>query len=301
MRTRILSLALVLGVFVVRGAAQTTPTARFSADRAAVLIGEPIELTLIVEIPETASVTLPTFPMQWGAFLVREAGALTETTNDGIRTLRQTLRVLLWQIGAFETPHTRVTYQLPGAAAPQELQVEPVTITVNSVLQPDDLALRPFRPPVALPCFPWWLATFGLIGVVAGTFWTLRFLRRWRSSSERRLSESGHHPAARAAVQRIESLNVLDGTVYALAADCVRHYIVERFGVMATDLTTSELLSSMEVVNAQRRHELRQLMERADLVKFAQAQSRPKAAQHYLAAARRWVLAVEMDLQAQDV
>jgi hypothetical protein len=288
-------------VFVVGGAhAQAVPGARFSAERTQWLIGEPLELTLTIVVPEMATVTLPAFPAQWAAFVVLEAGSATETVNSELRTVQQTLRVLLWQTGEFVTPDTVVTYQLPGDSAPVELQVETAVITVNSILQPDDLVLRPLRAPHALPYLAWWVIVLLIAACGVGVYAGVCYLRGRRSARTWQLDDNSH-PALRAALRRIDALTVdgvVAGSAYVDAAESLRQYVEERFGIAAADMTTGELLARLEVVNAQRRHELRNMLERADLVKFARAQARSAAAQQYVAAVRRWVLTVEADIQA---
>ncbi|MBL8163156.1 MAG: hypothetical protein JNJ61_14310, partial [Anaerolineae bacterium] len=231
--------------------AQAAAHARFAVDQTQVLIGEPIDLSLIIEIPEGAVFTLPTFPSQWAAFMVREVGTTTETVNSGVRVIQQRLSVLLWQIGEFQTPETVVGVQLPGEVALLELRVEPVTIMVNSVLQPDDLTLRPFRPPVALPYLPWWMVGLGAVGTGMGVVVGLRYLRRWRGRSVLQIDDSAN-PVAYAALRQLEVLGaegVAVTTVYAGAADCIRQYITQRFAIAAMDLTTRELHERMGAVN----------------------------------------------------
>ena len=71
---------------------------------------------------------------------------------------------------------------------------------------------------------------------------------------------------------RIENTNLLESgefkKYYTLVVDAVRHYLERRYGVLAMDRTTHELLTDLDIVRVTI-GELEPLLDEADLVKFA--------------------------------
>ncbi len=68
---------LMLWAFVAH--AQVEVRARFSTSNPTPLIGEPVELVLVVDAPAGTVVTMPTFAVgQWGAFDVQAIGEATQ-------------------------------------------------------------------------------------------------------------------------------------------------------------------------------------------------------------------------------
>jgi hypothetical protein len=142
----------VLLVFTSRLTArgQEDVSAKFTAELGAPLIGQPIDLVLTVNAPADATVTLPTFATDWPPFAILKIGEVTTSTNAGRTTYQQHLTVILWRPGDYQTPPTQITYQLTNAPQPQQIDVQPAYFAVKTVLNPDDLNLRPLKPPVSM-------------------------------------------------------------------------------------------------------------------------------------------------------
>ncbi len=281
---------------------QDASRAIFTADRGTAFIGEPIQLTLTVQVPVQSIVTMPTFPQEWSSFMVKAQSGMTETTEGGLTTYRQILTVILWQPGDYQTPETLVNYQMPGSDQILQLVVEPTFFIVPSVLNGNDLALRPLKPPIALPYIPIWVI-FLIAGCFVGVIIVLVYLLRTRRlllvSQIVPDAASSFHTSAQTALRELKMIGERvsnPSEIYAKSADCLRVYVRSRFDVAADDMTTGELRSALQVkavVEDRRQHELEQLLERADLVKFARVQPKTASAQQFNAVAQRWIQSVE--------
>lgn len=267
--------------------------ARFSASSGSPLVGEPIELTLTATIPAGAIViSWPEFPTDWPPFEVRNVSELSINNTD----YQQKLSVILWIPGEYQTPETTITYQLAENMEAQTLVVEPTFFSVPSVLDQQDMNLRPFKAQISLP----YISPLVVIAVAAGlgaiSFFGVRRLRTVRAATlKRAIEEDGLGPAARAALaelRRIASQGLPPEQLYAEVADCLRTYIQEQMTIAARDMTTAELMDSLRLPDSLQR-ELQRILEQADLVKFARYQPGGDTAQKYLEVVGRWVRAAD--------
>lgn len=248
-------------------------------------------LRLEVETDEADSVEFPDAGDGFGDLAVlREEPAADRLLGSG-RVLRARQYVLQpFLPGEYEIPSLVVT--LNGTS---ELATEPITITVESVLEDsEDAELRDISEPVEVPA-PWWWWAAALMGVAA----VLAAWAWWR----RRRSAAGSGP--RAIPPHESALAALDALLaggmpgpeslkdfYLRLSDIVRRYIEERFGLRAPEQTTEEFLVGMAAEPTIRnRHKklLRGFLGQADLVKFAQLVPDRSEIRSAVEAARRFV------------
>jgi hypothetical protein len=293
-------LALWILVSGARTYAQADVRAFFTADIGSPLIGQPIDLLLTVEVPDGTKVNLPAFPTDWPPFMIQTVSEITTSTSNGITTYSQHLTVLLWQIGEYQTPDTVIEFQLPDSTENRQVIAQPAYFDVKSVLEPDDLNLRPLKPPVSIFYVSPLMIGTALLGLcVIGVFaWSKRKQFHFPKAVT---NTNNLHPAAQIAlseIKRIGSSNNTPLTGYVAVSDALRRYLQGRFGVRAIDMTSQELmfdLSKGQDVSERRQRDLANLLEQADLVKFAGMQPSSKFTDKLLNVAYGWVMAVEQD------
>jgi hypothetical protein len=268
------------------------PFARWTAPTQPVLIGEPFILQLEIVLPPDSELVDPTPPSVWGDYwLVPLAPMEMSQQADGTRRYQQRFNATLWNTGQLATPELTLTYRLMEQGSEQTLQLPSITVVVNSVLNPDDLNLRPMRPPLVMMYVPpLMIAAIGvLVLVLAYMIWQIIRGRRMTDRTATSLTP------ARLALEELNRLARLDDPVrvHLRVADVLRRFIGARVGLTVMDLTTEELLQCLPPTSVPeaRRLELQQLLEYADLVKFAQV--KPGPGQRIVGAARRWVSEVE--------
>lgn len=296
-------LVLLTCLFFVRAHAQQTPvTARFTSANPSRLVGEAINLTLVVEAPADAIVTAPEFPTDWPPFEVQSVGEINKTISGDIATYRQNLAVIAWRPGDHATPDTYIQYQLAPDGETLTILAEPSVIAVPSVLVNGDTNLRPLKPPVSLPYLLPWL----ILLVAIAAFGAARGVHWWRSRrralhGDARFGRGGD--AVYSAKQRalMQLRNIREGklspvVVYETVADCLRAYVQRKFNVRALDMTTNELMSTLQaesLLDKPQRRDLVRMLEYADLVKFAEVQPGERAVKQLLDTAEKWIEAVE--------
>jgi hypothetical protein len=301
-RFLLIALAIFLVSLVPVVAAQSTDRAYFSAEKTTIVIGEPIHLALHLNIPQNAQLVLPDFTKSLVPFTVKNVGTLNlvQKLSDSSVEYEIPLEVVLWRTGTYQTPPLSVSYQMAGRSS-VNLTVESLHFEVTSVLNDNDLTLRPFKPLVNLPYFPIGEALAiitVIVGVVAVLGWKRVAQMRKRASGQDRLAILGHPEAVYALkmLRDIELSNTSPVTIYAQVSDCLRNYLTKRYSVPALDLTTSELVTKLNEKSLfadEAQQKLAEMLKRADLVKFARVIPKQGAAQQYMSVASQWIQAVE--------
>ncbi|MBI5669792.1 MAG: hypothetical protein HZC41_17480 [Chloroflexi bacterium] len=258
-------------------------------NKGAPLIGEPVRVTLTIDAPADAVVMLPDFPLEWPPFMVTGVSPAVVTEAGGRKTLHQEITAILWQIGDFETPETWIEYALSGSPESFRIAVEPAFFTVPSVLNPNDLTLRPLKPPLALPYVSPWLLLGSTLILVGAAFGAGRWLRRRRTVHTVQMPED----VVSRTLRELQGISTLPASrAYPLVGDALRKYVEEQAGVPAEEMTTEELLAALQAqprFGEPHRHELRRILERVDLVKFAQYQPEADSTRKLVQAAARWI------------
>lgn len=298
-----LSLWLIAAWILLAGArtyAQADVRAFFTTDIGSPLIGQPIDLLLTVEAPDGTVVNLPAFPTDWLPFMIQTVSEITTSTSNGITTYRQHLTVLLWQIGEYQTPDTVIEYELLNSTESGQVVAQPAYFDVKSVLEADDLNLRPLKLPVSMFYVSPLMIGAALLGL--GAIGIFAWSKRKQFHLPKVATNTNNlHPAAQIAlaeIKRIGSSNNTPLTGYAAVSDALRRYLQGRFGIRAIDMTSQELmfdLSKGQDVSERRQRDLANLLEQADLVKFAGMQPSSKFTDKLLNVAYGWVMGVEQD------
>jgi hypothetical protein len=207
--------------------------------------------------------------------------------------------LVAWDIGV--QPLRIGEVRISSGGAQRIAPLSGATVFVKSIL-PADTALRvpkPARPPIVLPIFKWWpwLALLAAVILGALAWWA------WRRYRNRPAVPVDPYVRAQREFAQIEKERLIEagrqGDHVARMVDVLREYLAARVpGVRRSD-TTSELLRSMrptEGVEAQ----LPTLLERSDLVKFAQAAVSAEEARITSANAKAIVDHVEIRLNPES-
>jgi len=272
-------------------------------------VGDPISLRLRVIVPDSFTVSLPALPELWGDFEIRAQAAQASTT-DSQGKVNHILDVtaVLWSPGEYETPPTTVTYQDAGGDT-HEITPRPLTVSIASVLAevtPDaegQIEKQDLKPQAILPRPPVWpwilagLATLPLLYLAGRWLWQ-RLPRRKRALHEPEAEPVDERFPEEIAYEKLDTIEALDLPArgefkqhYILVTECVRAYVEGVYAIPALDSTTYELLGAL------RRKKLpgdtfavaRDLLNEADLVKFAKFAPSVEAARLSLIQARHFV------------
>ena len=255
-------------------------TARASVDSTNYLIGDWITVHVEVRHPSGAALT-PLVGDTLTAFQVIDRGVLEKTTETQTST-----RVVVagYDSALSVIPPIPFLYTIPGDTTLHRVATNSIGITIHKVPVDTSKEFKDLKPPLTISI------TLAEIALYVGIFLVLAAAgffayRYWKKRSQRRAPEpvyvSPPRPAHVIALEQLAELKEKklwqQGRIkeyYSEGTEIVRRYFENRYGIMALEQTTGEIMSELK----KHRHaekvwqETETVLRRADLVKFAKLQ-----------------------------
>jgi hypothetical protein len=259
-------------------------TARVDSNN--ILIGDWLPLHIEVTHPANTTVTFPSLPDSIEGFeVIRRDPPTKKTTGDGVLEI-STFVLTAFDSGMHVVPPLTVRYTTAGDTTTRAMDTPPVPIVVHGIAVDTAQEIKDVKPPLSLPLTLADLLPY-LIGaaVLAGLVWLYRYIRARRRKGMPLIPEAPPRPANELALEALRSLESermwQRGKVkeyHSLLADIIRLYIEKRFAVDALESTSDEVLTSepIKLLPADDRDRLKEILTRADLVKFAKFQPQPE-------------------------
>lgn len=247
--------------------------ASIQVERQNITVGDVVPLAITVTHPQGWRLLAPKLDKQWGDLEVRSTGAPEiATLPDGRQTTTERIEVSYFRPGTVSTPE--LTLDLAdGQGQLHHVSLQPATIQVKSVLQPNDTELRDIKPQAEL----WQLtgspiplaASLVLAAIVLGGAvvwaWKHRPTPDRRTPRQRALDD----------LSAIEAQNLFEqGEIKAYCmqvAETLRRYLAVGCGINAQDLTTGELAHALKAKQAPApiAQQIVSVLRECDAVKFA--------------------------------
>jgi hypothetical protein len=239
-------------------------------------VGDPIQLQLVVNHPANSHVIIPDLESEWGNFIVHSQSPPESIVNeDGSKTTTQMIDVRLFAPGDFSTLPLSIT--VAGADGQlSEVDIDPISVSISSVLVDGDEALRDIKPQADLPyllILPWLIAAAVLVVIALVVVWLIR--RRKASLVESGTDPRLPHEVALDRLARLEKLDLPnEGRFkehYTLVSDCIRIYVERAFHITVMERTTAEIQRSIKqtAISPTVVHQFISLLDESDLVKFS--------------------------------
>jgi oxygen tolerance protein BatD len=312
-------LAAALALLALASAAEADGPVSVAAtvDKRGITIGDPIALTLVVEVDTGYRITDSGVGRMMQEFEVLEARVpqVTKITNGRTRyTFRY--RITAFRVGNLVFPPISLAYQSP-AGEPGVVPTAEIPILVTSVIRPGEATddIKPVKPqlrlPTAAPLIPQIAIQVALAVVVLAMLALI--IRQTRRAAARRATDAEMDeglltPAQRAMAElnRVASLGLPEkgryAEHYALLSKALRAYVRDRFGLSANERTPRELREDMLRAGIDRTEiaTIYDILREGESARFHQAVSYPARAQHAarsaLDAMRRAAVAEQYEL-----
>ena len=285
MTTRALAAALTAFLVATPTAGQETapagqavaPAVEIAISAATAAVGDPIAVVVTVRHAPDAEVRWPD-PVDAGPFEFLDPPVSQSTAADGDRQSRLELRVAAFELGELVFPSLDLEVVDAGGGA-TALSTEAVPIAIESVGRDEGGDIRDIKGPLAIPfavvtLLPWLAALLAL--AAAAAFFYRRYRRRVRPEAPvPTRPPRPAHVVAREALEALEAAGLLERgeikTYHIRLSDILRVYLEGRFGVDAMEMTTGEVLDGLRRTAAGGGvvADVRHLLDRCDLVKFA--------------------------------
>ena len=302
LKITVLILALILSLVPLGlASADEEISATLTAAQGEFTVGDRIPLILTVTHPNGYRV----MPLQFqdsvlGALEIQEVAPPQVVANpDGTETTTQTILATLWAPGEYTTPELSLALSDTNGEI-RQISAAPLGLNMTSVLVEGDTELRDIKPQASLPLPAIWPWVVGglllalLVALVGG--W---LLRRWWLRRKTALANAPDlrlpHEVAFDDLSTIEGLNLPPQhrfkEHYTLISDVLRQYIEKSFQIPTLDRTTAEIRRSLKMApfNQDNKRLLVELLNEADLVKFAKVRPEIPMAQNYMNKARHFV------------
>ena len=281
-----------------------TVDAVFRADPTTPLVGEPVQLQLTVVVPSGFEIVeWPELPAEWQDFSVTDTSeVLTDTSSDGAQTIWQGWTIRLWQPDDYETPETFIGYLTPNSDEVRRIPVRPVFFTVESILDSDDLNLRPPRPPARFIYVPPWAV--GLI-LIAGTVAIYTSWERLKTHRQMRpLEPEVELSPAQIADHQLAAIVYFPSRYGQLGAvsDAIRQFIDTRFNLDTLSQSPEEVYNNSSLRGYLRETEwqaLIRMLTELDQLRFAPTPVDDSLIRRYIEAARHWVATVDLSSRGE--
>lgn len=301
MRSMGLLVALSVAIIPFIVAAQSAVSAQIRLSNSTPLIGEPFALTLTISAPADAIIDPIELSQRWEAFTILNTGHRITTSAGNMAIYEQTWTILLWDIGEYQTPTIAIEYQLANTSEKDLIAVEPTFVKVDSILNPEDLNLRPMKALLNMPYVsPLWLVAI-IMALGTGGFSIWHILRRRYPTSGADLMPETPLAAALRELQQIDTNKITPARTCSFITQTLKSYIQRQHRLAAEEMTTEELLDALhekQTFNVIQERELGNLLHEADLVKFARTNPQPHELKQLLGAARNWLKNTEPSNEA---
>jgi len=234
-----------------------------------ITVGERFAVRHTITFPDTLSFLAPAEVSTGNCRALRSNWA-PGTVADGRDTRTLDLLLITLDLEAARIPPMVFDFETAAGDTIRAFSTE-IEVPVRSLAQ-QSTDLAPLKEQWEAPrsYLAWIIAGAAAVALAVLAWWWWRRRRQLRVEPERPRLPADY--VALAELNRIERLGLLDDgqykRYYTLVVDAVRRYLEERYGVDTMDRTTHELMDEFE-----RRHihvdDLQELLEQADLVKFA--------------------------------
>jgi len=252
------------------------------------MIGEQITYTLRVDAESELDFLLPLIGDTLSSKLEVLSSLSIDTIVEGGRTVvEQNYIITSFEPGPQIVPSQEVIYGRAGG--PDTARSMPLIINVYEPLVDTSQQIKPIKPPINTPItfrelFPWVAAGLGALLVLGAVSWlVLRYLRRKKDPE--RYKQKPQEPAHLIAFRELDKLKeekiwarVEVKRYYTRLTEITRHYIERQYDIPAMESTTEEILYAFQKANPEDHlldEILKELLELADLVKFAREDPLP--------------------------
>lgn len=299
-------------VILARPAAGQEVRAVVSED--SVRVGEPFTLSLVVIHRDRASVTFPPAEADdvFGDVEMLDRTSVTTRYQGSDEEVRIDSVAYEATTFAIDTAHVpAVPVQLVTDADTVRAASDPIQIPIRSALPSNPEGLRGLAPLASFPRAYWpWVALGGAVLVLlAGLVY---YWRRRRATTEPAPAPEPSGPPHEAARRRLQVLEnttdwndpeALENFFVELSAT-MRLYVARRLGIATLERTTRELISALRAetpLPAAAIDATRDVLEQADLVKFADRRPVARDGRTALQQARTAIDDIEQALQRREV
>lgn len=261
-------------------------TAKLDSNK--ILVGDQVKLKVQVTYPTKTAITWPLLNDSLTSKIeIVEKSKIDTVSKDANKlTLSQSYTITSFDSGGFYVPQISFKYKDPGDTSYFEALTDSLLLNVNTIPVDTSKAIRDIKGPMSVPWTFMEMLPY-IIGAIllAAIIWFILLYLKKRKKGESILGFTKPKiPAHEKALFALEALknkklwqNNRIKQYYTELTEITRTYIENRYSVLAMEMTTDQITSSLKSFNIEDSliKKLREMLVLADLVKFAKANPLP--------------------------
>lgn len=269
-------------------------------------IGEPLHYTLTVKHQTNLRVTWPAWVDTLGSFEVIDTPAIDSTVQAGEIIQRQTLTLMAFDSGTYRIPPLRIDYLRPGQGDVRHVETEGFQVPVYTIPVDTTADIRNIKDiqedPMTLEEILINLGVgLGILAVLGLIIWlVIRYQRKEPIIPPRPRPQVPAHERAMRELGELESQRLWQSgdikSYYAEISTILRRYIENRYQIPALESVTDEITRDLRSLNVPEKQlkTLTELLQAADLAKFAKSQPTEKDNLQAIETAREFIRSTKL-------
>jgi hypothetical protein len=249
-------------------------------DSTHLLLGSAMGLELEFRYPESAEALWPLWKDPLGKFEVIREGEIQESQEAGLAVRRQRLQLTCFDSGYFQVPPIEFV-ALSTTGDTLRTETSPLGVEVYTVAVDTTQAFKPIRDPIEAPVvfrevLPYLVLALLAIGIGLGIWWYRR--KKALQPVEEEVRKKPRVLPQLIAKKRLQALQSQQlwqqgefKAYYSELTNIIREYLGNRYDILALESTTDEIITDLrdKKVSGEQKIRLEQLLQQADLTKFA--------------------------------
>ncbi len=257
-------------------------TVTASVDSQSVSIGDWIHYSVNVKYPSSTPIGFPTFKDTIGVFEIVQQDSLLKTELNGEIELKKNFIIAKYDAGNFYVQPFEVQYKDTTGKIHSALS-NPIPIEIRGVAVDTSLAIKDVKPQLTVPMSAEEIALYiGIVLAIAGVGYGIYYYIQQKKKKAGLIVEVKPsippHVLALIQLEELEAKRLWQSgeikAFYSEATEIVRRYFELRYGFIALEMTTGEVMEQLEKFKLEKNScsSIDQFLSSADLVKFAKHQ-----------------------------
>jgi hypothetical protein len=273
---------LFLSLFVVMISFPQDVTVTASVDSQSVSIGDWIHYSVSVKYPSSTPIGFPTFKDTIGVFEIVQQDSLLKTELNGEIELKKNFIIAKYDAGNFYVQPFDVQYKDSSGKIHSALS-NPIPIVIRGVEVDTSLSIKDVKPQLTVPISAEEIALYaGIVIALAGIGYGIYYYIQQKKKKAGLIVEVKPtippHVLALIQLDELEAKRLWQSgeikAFYSEATEIVRRYFELRYGFIALEMTSGEVMDQLEKFKLEKNNlsSIKQFLSDADLVKFAKYQ-----------------------------
>jgi len=290
-------LTLVFLFYHISSAQSVSVTA--TVDSQTVTIGDWIRYSVDIKHPAGIVVAIPSFKDTLGKFDIVQQDSLIRTEENNAVELKKNFVITRFDAGSHIIPPFVVQYR-DAAGNILFAQSNLIPVEVRGVEVDTSKSIRDIKPPRSIPLSAEEIALYAALALLVvaagyGIFYYIKKKKRVVAATEEAVPDIPAHVLALLQLDELEQKQLWQKgefkLYYSEATEIIRRYFEKRYGILALEMTTGEVMEQLQKLKIEHSMllSIEQLLSWADLVKFAKYRPSATECSDVLPAARKIV------------